>query len=172
MKTAARRPACALAAGLALCGCTWIHPREPRPEPPATLVQPRFAEVAVDFAHRWDRETSHHLSGAAVLDVDGDGLEEIFVGGGAGQPDALLGLRDGRLRDRIAGTGLSSDVASTAFALQCLFKHGVNPSEHEDGLKFLGICTWSTTWTLRAAPWRARRDAAATLPPTGRGAAR
>lgn len=25
-----------------------------------------------------------------------------------------------------------------------------------DGLKFLGICTWSTVWTLRAAPWRCR----------------
>ena len=26
----------------------------------------------------------------------------------------------------------------------------------EDGMKFLGICTWSATWVLRAAPWRFR----------------
>lgn len=26
----------------------------------------------------------------------------------------------------------------------------------ENGLKFLGICMWATTWTLRARPWRFR----------------
>jgi hypothetical protein len=76
------------------------------------VAVPRFEEVAVDFAHRWDHKTSHHLTGAAVLDVDGDGREEIFAGGGAGQPNALLGLRDGRLLDRIQGTGLESQGAT------------------------------------------------------------
>lgn len=101
-----------LLAGLVASGCVWIHPTEPRREAPSSLAQPRFEAVAVDFAHRWDHATSHHLTGAAVLDVDGDGRDEIFVGGGAGQPDALLRLRDGRLVDEIAGTGLSSTSAS------------------------------------------------------------
>jgi hypothetical protein len=95
-------------AGLAASGCVWIHPTEPSRELPAGVSVPRFEPVAVEFAHRWDRATSHHLTGAAVLDVDGDGHQEIFVGGGAGQPNALLGLRDGRLVDRIQGTGLES----------------------------------------------------------------
>ncbi len=101
-----------LLASLALPGCVWIVPTEPSPELPSDLARPRFEELAVDFSHRWDRETSHHLTGAAVFDLDGDGREEIFVGGGAGQPDALLSLRDGRLVDRIEGTGLSSTVAT------------------------------------------------------------
>jgi hypothetical protein len=79
---------------------------------PAGVALPRFEEVPVDFAHRWDHETSHHLTGAAVLDVDADGREEIFAGGGAGQPDVLLSVRGGRLVDRIAGTGLSSLAAT------------------------------------------------------------
>ncbi len=62
----------------------------------------------MDFVHRWNRPTSHHLTGAAVLDLEGDGREEVFVGGGTGQPDALLALQDGKLVDRIAGTGLSA----------------------------------------------------------------
>jgi hypothetical protein len=94
--------------GLAASGCVWIHPTEPQRPVPGTLAQARFAEVPVDFAHRWDHTTSHHLTGAAVLDLDGDGREEIFAGGGAGQPDALLALEGGRLVDRIEGTGLSS----------------------------------------------------------------
>lgn len=107
-----RRLALALLAGLAASGCVWIHPTEPHRQAPDSLAQPRFEAVAVDFAHRWDHATAHHLTGAAVLDVDRDGREEIFVGGGAGQPDALLGLRDGRLVDQIGQTGLSSTVAT------------------------------------------------------------
>jgi hypothetical protein len=98
-------------AGLAASGCVWIHPTEPERALPSSVAVPRFEEVAVDFAHRWDRKTSHHLTGAAVLDVDGDGREEVF-GGGAGQPNALLGLRDGRLLDGIQGTGLESQGAT------------------------------------------------------------
>lgn len=108
MRLSLPRLAFLLLVGLAASGCVWIHPTEPRREAPNDLAQPRFESVVVDFAHRWDRETAHHLTGAAVLDIDGDGREEIFVGGGAGQPDALLRLRDGRLVDEIGPTGLSS----------------------------------------------------------------
>jgi hypothetical protein len=35
----------------------------------------------------------------------------------------------------------------------------------EDGIKFLGICTWATAWTLRARPWDLRPRASPTPPP-------
>jgi hypothetical protein len=93
-------------------GCAWVHPTEPQMPLPNGVSVPRFEPIPVDFAHAWDRKRAHHLTGAAVLDLDGDGREEIFVGGGEGQPDALLTLRDGRLVDRIEGTGLSSRTAT------------------------------------------------------------
>ena len=102
-------PACA---ALALGGCTWIHPTEPHLEVPRGIAQPRYEELPVDFAHVWDRARAHHLTGAAVLDLEGDGRSEIFVGGGEGQPDALLSFEDGRLVDVIEGTGLSSTTAT------------------------------------------------------------
>jgi len=92
--------------------CTWIHPTEPLRELPAGIAVPAFTEIPVDFAHHWDRERGHHLTGGAALDVDSDGRYELFVGGGSGQPDALLSLREGRLVDRIEGTGLSSLAAT------------------------------------------------------------
>lgn len=92
--------------------CTWIHPSEPLREVPADVVWPQFDAVPVEFAHRWDRQRGHHLTGGSAIDVDGDGRFELFVGGSTGQPDALLGLRDGRLIDRIEGTGLSSLAAT------------------------------------------------------------
>jgi enediyne biosynthesis protein E4 len=75
----------------------------------ATLSPPTpFTPVPVDFTHTWAKGT-HPFTGAAVIDVDGDGTLEIFVGGGAGQPDALLSYRNGRLVNVEPDTGLSKD---------------------------------------------------------------
>lgn len=92
--------------------CTWIYPTEPLRRVPEQTSLPVFDEIPVEFAHHWDRELAHHLTGAAVLDIDGDGRSEVFVGGGEGQPDALMTFEDGRLVDRIDGTGLSSTAAT------------------------------------------------------------
>lgn len=97
---------------LASTACSWVHPSEPLRAVPEATALPIYESIPVEFSHRWDRKRAHHLTGAAVLDVDGDGRDELFVGGGEGQPDALLGLVDGRLVDRIAGTGLSSTAAT------------------------------------------------------------
>lgn len=104
--------ACLLAATATVPGCSWVHPTEPLRPVPEALQLPEFAEIPVAFSHRWDRERAHHLTGGAALDLDGDGRFELFVGGGEGQPDALLAYRDGRLVDVIEGTGLSSTAAS------------------------------------------------------------
>lgn len=60
----------------------------------------------MDFTHTWTKGT-HPFTGAAVIDVEGDGTFEVFVGGGEGQGDALLSYRDGRLVNIEPGTGLS-----------------------------------------------------------------
>lgn len=70
-----------------------------------------FKEIATPFTHAWD-ETVHPFSGAAVIDVDGDGTMEVFVGGGNNQDDALLRFSEGSLQNLIAGSGLSN-VAAT-----------------------------------------------------------
>ncbi len=77
-------------------------------------IQPfaAFQEIPVDFQHRWDDDNSHPFVGSAVIDVEGDGQMEVFIGGGLGQPDALFGFRQGRLVNRIEGTGLSHDSAT------------------------------------------------------------
>ncbi len=67
--------------------------------------------MPVDFIHQWDGD-AHPFTGAAAIDIDGDGQDEIFVGGGRAQADALLSYQDGKLVDVIAGTGLSRLSAS------------------------------------------------------------
>lgn len=70
-----------------------------------------FTPVPVEFTHAWKQGT-HPFTGAAVIDIDGDGKFEIFVGGGEGQPDVLLSYRNGQLVNIENGTGLSSNTAT------------------------------------------------------------
>ncbi len=73
----------------------------------------KFQEIPVDFIRPvWDRKT-HPFAGAAVIDVDGNGKYEVFVGGAQDKLDVLLGYVDGRLANREPGTGLSMPGATT-----------------------------------------------------------
>lgn len=81
-----------------------------RPAPKVPEVS-AFSEIPVRFEHRWS-ETTHPFSGAAVIDADGDGAPEIFVGGGEGQDDALLAFRGGRLVDTGTGFGAAAKQAT------------------------------------------------------------
>ena len=64
-----------------------------------------FEEVPPSFSHVW-QEPSHPFTGASVIDVNGDGVSELFIGGGLGQADGLLAFRDGALVD--LGFGVSN----------------------------------------------------------------
>lgn len=88
---------------LLLSGCAARSGILPPPAP--------FTQVPTDFTHVW-KKGSHPFTGASVIDVDGDGQFEIFVGGGNGQDDALLSYRNGRLVDIEHGTGLSNTSAT------------------------------------------------------------
>ena len=65
---------------LLLSGCASPSGILPSPAP--------FTPVQSDFTHVWTKGT-HPFTGASVIDIDGDGRFEIFIGGGEGQGDAL-----------------------------------------------------------------------------------
>lgn len=80
--------------------------------PPEGVALPTLKPLSVPFIHRWAKETSHPLLGVAAIDIDGDGRDEVFLGGSDGQPDALVAWRDGKLVDVAADVGLGDDQAT------------------------------------------------------------
>ena len=90
----------------------WLYPREDVPGPPVPVDVTAFEEIPTAFDHRWTNEQTFPFLGAAVIDTDGDGAMEVFVGGAQGQADALLRYQNGILMDRIDGTGLSDTTAT------------------------------------------------------------
>jgi len=78
-------------------------------------VVPTFSEVELPFVHEHDADESLPFMGSAVIDVDGDGTEEVFLGGGYRQQDGLFAFREGRFVDISADSGLTKADRDTTF---------------------------------------------------------
>ncbi|MBE8158087.1 MAG: CRTAC1 family protein [Betaproteobacteria bacterium] len=97
------------AAALLAAACSF---EEVRVLPAAKSAAPPFAEIPiVGGANEWSEEY-HPFAGAAAVDINGDGMPEIFAGGGHGYDDMLFAYRNGALENIIAGTGLSDKKAT------------------------------------------------------------
>jgi hypothetical protein len=64
-----------------------------------------FSEIDTDFTHSSDFVTALPFMALSTIDMDNDGVDEIFVGGGVGQQDAIL-----------------IEIVWLAFRLICLFR--------------------------------------------------
>ncbi len=71
----------------------------------------QFQPLEIDFDVVWD-DAAHPFTGAAAIDIDGDGRDEVFIGGGLNQPDRLYRFANGALTDVIAAAGLADDDAA------------------------------------------------------------
>lgn len=76
---------------------------------------PTFREIPFPFVHEHDAAESLPFTGSAVIDVDGDGTEEVFIGGGYHQQDGLFAFRGDRFEDISEGSGLTKSDGVTTF---------------------------------------------------------
>lgn len=74
---------------------------------PDGLELSQFSEVPLPFAHELNGESSLPFLGSAIVDIDGDGVEEVFIGGGSQQNDALFAFQNGAFVDISEGRGLA-----------------------------------------------------------------
>ena len=78
---------------------------------------PSFTEVDFPFKHEFNKEKSLPFLGSAIIDVDGDGTPEVFIGGGYNQPDAIMRYDGKSFTDATStlGKGLTKTTADTTF---------------------------------------------------------
>jgi len=55
-----------------------------------------FAAAELPFTHEADLVDSLPFLGSAALDIDGDGIDELFLGGGKKQADQMFAFRGGK----------------------------------------------------------------------------
>ncbi len=82
---------------------------------------PTFEETILPFTHKYTAETSLPFLGSAMIDIDNDGIEEIFLGGGLLQSDAMYAYQaDGTFKDISAQTNIGAAKSPETFGVSVL----------------------------------------------------
>jgi len=82
---------------------------------------PKFKTVTLPFNHAFSAEKSLPFFAGAVIDIDNDGVEEIFLGGGLGQPDVIYAYKaDGSFVDISELTKLGRPKSAESFGVAVL----------------------------------------------------
>ncbi len=81
------------------------------------IETPDFNQVSFPFKHEYDKEKSLPFLGSAIIDIDGDGTPEVFIGGGRLQADAILEFDGTGFRDATAtkGKGLIKSMPDASY---------------------------------------------------------
>lgn len=78
---------------------------------------PKFNKVNFPFTHEYDRKTALPFLGSAIIDIDADGIPEVFMGGGREQKDAILKFDNGEFIDvsDTLGKGIEKSLPDPTF---------------------------------------------------------
>lgn len=71
----------------------------------AGLVIPTFDQQSIDFMPTYDAMATLPFAASTVIDIDNDGVEEVYFGGGIHQDDAFYRFENGSFKDITAETG-------------------------------------------------------------------
>ena len=75
----------------------------------------RFREIPTDFTHTSDFKAALPFMALAAIDVNTDGVDEIFAGGGIGQQDALLRFEGDELHLVDYESGIEKDAQDPTY---------------------------------------------------------
>ena len=112
---------------LVLLGISWLSNRDRAngyPTDTTNLTIPQFTQQVIDFIPTYDASQTLPFTAGAIVDVDNDGVEEIFIGGGINQQDALYQFKDGQFSDITSATGWKKETPDKTFSAVSLdFDH-------------------------------------------------
>jgi len=77
---------------------------------------PTFDEQVIDFAPSYDASKTIPFTASAVIDIDGDGVEEIFIGGGIDQGDKFYQFNNGKFVDITSQTAWSKSTPDDTYS--------------------------------------------------------
>ena len=57
---------------------------------------PTFKEIPIDFTHQFNGTESLPVTASVLIDIDNDGVDELFLGGGYNQQDEIFSYKEGK----------------------------------------------------------------------------
>jgi len=85
---------------------------------------PQYTAVDIPFDQENRFTTAHPFAAGAIIDIDNDGVEELFLGGGPGQPDALLRYSDGAFEMIADAAGIEKPEETASFGASVIDTDG------------------------------------------------
>ncbi len=70
-----------------------------------------FKEIPIDFNHSYNKDF-YAFAGSALIDVNGDGVEELFIGGGQDQIDGLFKFENNQFTNIATEWGFTNKTAA------------------------------------------------------------
>ena len=98
----------------------------PPPETGATAL--KFQEIPFPHTHKGDLKKNLPFVGLATVDSDGDGVDEIIVGGGKGQADIIYSYAEDGFKV-FPITGLEKSESDTTYGIASIDTNGDGPEE-------------------------------------------
>jgi hypothetical protein len=90
--------------GKNIAACDYTVPRE---------IIPSFSEIPFPFENAFDNTRSLPMMASAMIDIDNDGVDEVFMGGGVSQEDALFKYTSHGFIDISSSAGLPQKPEKT-----------------------------------------------------------
>lgn len=78
---------------------------------------PTFKEIAFNFTNEFDASVSLPMMASAMIDIDNDGVDEVFVGGGVEQQDALFKYNENGFSNISGAVNLPNKPKGTTFGV-------------------------------------------------------
>jgi len=103
---------------------------------------PQYTAVDIPFEQENLFTTTHPFAAGAIIDIDNDGVEELFLGGGPGQPDALLRYSDGEFKMIAYAAGVEKAEETASFGASVIDTDG-------DGFDDLLVSRTDGVWLHR-----------------------
>jgi enediyne biosynthesis protein E4 len=83
--------------------------KTPTPERKYAQFVPKFTEVDMPFTHKYSND-SVQVSGGSLIDVNNDGVDEVFVCGGKNQADGLMYFENNKFVNKIESSNLLRNI--------------------------------------------------------------
>ncbi len=81
---------------------------------------PTFDERTIDFIPTYDKMQTLPFTAGAIIDIDNDGIEEVFFGGGIHQQDRFYRFENNSFVDITTSTGWKKQTPDKTFSATAL----------------------------------------------------
>ncbi len=114
---------------LMVAGRFYLDGRNPYSDVKPDTFIPQYKEIPLDYSQVYDKSTSLPFMASAVIDLDQDGIEEVYLGGGMNQEDGFFRYSESGFVDITKSTVFEKDANDVTYGASVIDVNGDGRSD-------------------------------------------